>query len=125
MASSLYCLESWSLRRTGQPGAATEGSAMAIQSIDVRPQAVVEDDAIVIDHLVVTSPEAVQTARAFAERTQHVDVGEHIEMLIDIGGKAVSIGSSTVDVDEIKRSLDRFTTNVAASAKTSVRCNAR
>lgn len=93
---------------------------MAIQPIDVRPQAVVEDDAIVIDHLVVTSPEALQTARAFAERTQRRDVGEHIEMLIDIGGKAVAIGSSTVDVDEIKRSLDRFTTNVAASAKASV-----
>lgn len=61
-----------------------------------------------IDHLVV------------AERTDQIGVGAHIEMLIDIGGKAVSIGSSTVDVDEIKRSPDRFTTNVAASAKTSV-----
>ena len=93
---------------------------MTLEHLEILPRAFVKDDAILIENLQVTSPEAVRTAHAFEERTHQVDVGDHVAMLIDIGGKAVAIGSSTVDVDEIKRSLDLFTSNVAASAKTSV-----
>ena len=58
---------------------------MAIQPIGVTPGAVVDDNAIVIDHLIATSSEAVLTARAFAERTQQVDVAAHVEMFVDLG----------------------------------------
>src|SRR5512145_545740 len=93
---------------------------MAIQSISVAPCAVVDEHDIVIHDMVVTSPEAVHTARAYAERSNQPDVGPHVAALIDIGGKAVAIGSSTVDVDEIKRSLDRFTADVTVAAHASV-----
>jgi hypothetical protein len=94
---------------------------MAIQAISIPPRAVVDDHEIVIHDMVVTATEAVQTARAYAERSNQTDVGPHVEALIDIGGKAVAIGSSTVDVDEIKRSLDRFTTDLTATAHASVK----
>jgi hypothetical protein len=94
--------------------------AAQVHPIGVPPRATVTDGSIVIDHLTSTSPEAVRTTRAWAARTKQDDVGEHVEMLIDIGGKAVAIGSSTLDVDEVKRSLEKFTADVASAAQASV-----
>ena len=94
---------------------------MAVEQVGVAPAAFVDANTIVIDHLVATSPEAALSAQAFAERTGERNVARHVEALIDIGGKAVAIGSSTMDVDEIKRSLDRFTDRVETSAQSSVK----
>lgn len=93
---------------------------MAVEQVGIAPAAFVESDAIVVDHLLVTSPEAVQSAHAYAARTGDRNVARHVEALIEIGGKAVAIGGSTLDVDEIKRSVDRFTARVESSAESSV-----
>jgi hypothetical protein len=93
---------------------------MSVHPIHPSPRAVTDGATVTITDLTSSLPELVTSVVRYKERTGADDVGDHVESLLDLGAKAAAVGSASIDVDEIKRSLDDFTNGVSDTAKASV-----
>jgi len=93
---------------------------MTVHPIHSVPRAVTDGVTVRITNVQSSTPEVVTSSLRFKERTGNEDIGDHIEQLLDLGAKAAAVGSASIDIDEIKRSLDDFHNEVSNSAKASV-----
>lgn len=93
---------------------------MTVHPIHSTPRATTDGQTVTIVGLSSACPELVSSSLRHQERTGSTDVGDHVESLLEVGAKAAAIGSSTIDIDEIKRGLDDFTHQVSDTAKASV-----
>lgn len=77
------------------------------------------DDELVVRNLVVRDHDVLHEARRFAEITESTDLSTFVETALIIGAKSMRLAGTTVDVEEIRRSIDGFSDSVARSAKSS------
>jgi uncharacterized protein YoxC len=93
---------------------------VSIHPLNPSPRAITDGLSVTINHLTSQLPELVTSATRFQQRTGNQDVGEHVESLLELGAKAAAVGSASLDIEQIKRSLDDFTAGVTDAATSTV-----
>jgi hypothetical protein len=84
-----------------------------------RPAAEVVEDRVVIWQLEVAQADVVRGAHRHAS-SENRDVTEFVVAALEVGAKALAVAGTTVDVEELRRSLDDFSSTVAKAAQRSV-----
>src|SRR5438046_2071374 len=93
---------------------------MALRSLRGTSRAELVDHKVVIYDLEVSTPEVVAGAERFASMTGDADVSGFVLGALELGGKALSLAGTSLDVTEIRRSVDDFAARVADSTERSV-----
>jgi hypothetical protein len=94
--------------------------SMAVHPLTSGANSQVIDRKLVIYGLEVTDPEVVAGAERFASSNGEDDVTGYVVAALELGAKALSLAGSSVDVNEIRRSVDQFAIRLAESTERSV-----
>jgi hypothetical protein len=93
---------------------------MTVPSLKSAAGAELVNRKVVIHGLEVTVPEVVAGAQRFASMNGEDDVTDFVVGALELGAKALALAGSSLDVNEIRRSVDQFAVRLAESTEQSV-----
>lgn len=94
--------------------------SIAIRPIPSAASAELIGDRVVVHELEVSDPDVVGGAKRFVQSTGQTDVIAFVVGVLELGGKALSLAGTSMDVGEIRRSVDKLAIQVVDSTEQSV-----